>query len=229
MSHQFVAHYRMRKWVRRGLVAAVFVGVASSPLWWNAAGFAQDRTNQRRDQNQPQKQQEPDEAQMAEMIKKYEEAAAPGKFHDYLKPLAGNWQVSVEFTGPGGVMTSQGQATSEWVLGERFIKQEFSGEMMGREFKGIGYTGYDNSTKQYQATWMDSMSTAIFYMEGAADEEGRVITLHGQGVDPLSGEMKTYKHVWRLESDEQNVMEMYEPGPEGQMTKTATLTYKRAR
>lgn len=230
MSRTTDARDGAQKWLRRSIVAAVLVGAASSPLWWNAGSFAQQRTDQRQQGQQPQQQQQPpSEQQLAELMKKYEEAATPGQFHEHLKPLAGDWEVTAEFQSPAGSMTSHGKASCEWMLDGRFLKQDFSGSMMDREFSGMGFTGYDNSTRKYQSTWMDSMSTAIFYMEGDIDEEGKILTLTGQGVDPATGEMKTYKHVWRMESSDQNVMEMYEPGPEGQMTRTATLTYKRVR
>jgi len=215
----------VRKWMRRGLVTAVFVGVASSPLWWNAAGFAQERQPA---QPQEQKQQPPDEQQMAEMMKKFEEAAKPGKFHELLKPYAGKWQVSAVFGAPGAEMTSQGSATNEWVLGERFLKQEFSGDMMGQQFSGIGYTGYDNTSKQYQSVWLDSMSSAMFITEGEASEDGKTLTFTGQAEDPMTGEMKNFRHVMKLVSNDQYLYEMYEPGPGGEMNKSATLTYNRS-
>lgn len=212
---------RVRTWTRRSLIAAVFVGTATSPIWWNATGFAQERQQQ-------QQQQPPDEKQMAEMMEKFEEAAKPGKFHELLKPYAGKWEVSAVFGGPEGEMTSRGKATNEWVLGERFLKQDFSGDMMGQQFTGIGYTGYDNTSRQYQSVWMDSMSSAMFVIEGEASEDGKTISMTGQAADPMTGDMKNFRHVMKLVSNDQYIYEMYEPGPDGEMTKTATLTYNRA-
>ena len=212
----------LRRWLRRGLVAFVFVAVASSPLWWQAGSFAQERTAEQQGREQP-----PDN--MDEMMKKYAEAATPGKAHELLKPLAGTFDVTAEFDSPQGTIKSTGKATSEWVLDGRFIKQDFAGDMMGQPFTGIGYTGYDNSTRKYQATWMDSMSTAIFYMEGEMDTAGKTLTMTGEGFDPAAGKMVKHQHVYRLDNKDAIVFEMFAPGPDGQMAKMATLTYKRAR
>lgn len=216
-------HPHVRRWLRRGLVAFVFVAVASSPLWWNTGSFAQERTAEQQGREQP-----PSDEAMAEIMKKYQEAATPGKSHDLLKPLAGTFTVTAKFDSPQGTITSTGKASCEWVLDGRFLKQDFSGDMMGAPFTGIGYTGYDNSTKKYQATWMDSMSTAIFYMEGEADTAGKTLTLTGEGMDPATGQMKKYQHVWHLDNKDELTFEMFEAGAGGQMTKMATMTYRRA-
>lgn len=212
----------MRRWLRRGLVAIAFVAVASSPLWWNAGTYAQERSSKQQGREQP-----PTDDQMAEMMKRYEEAAAPGKAHELLSPLVGTFNVTAKFESPQGTITSTGKSSCEWVLEGRFLKQDFTGMMESQKFTGIGYTGYDNSKKKYQATWMDSMSTAIFYMEGEVDSSGKTLTLTGEGMDPAAGEMKKYQHVWNLENKDEIVFEMFEVGAGGQPTKTATLTYKR--
>ena len=59
--------------------------------------------------------------------------------------------------------------------------------MMGKTFEGVGLTGYDNQTKKYTSTWMDSMSTTLHVMEGASGDdntitqEGRYTRLHSRG------------------------------------------------
>ena len=50
--------------------------------------------------------------------------------------------------------------------------------MMGQPFTGIGVTGYDNHAKKYLSTWIDSMGTGIFSMEGTASMDGETITLN---------------------------------------------------
>ncbi len=75
---------------------------------------------------------------------------------------------------------------------------------------------------------MDSMSSAMFVIEGEASEDGKTITMTGQAADPMTGDMKNFRHVMKLVSNDQYIYEMYEPGPDGEMTKSATLTYNRA-
>ena len=40
--------------------------------------------------------------------------------------------------------------------------------MMGQPFSGVGIDGYDNLRKKYVTTWIDTMGTGIFSMEGTA-------------------------------------------------------------
>ncbi len=209
------------KWFRRALVCFVFVATASAPLWWNAAGFAQERQAERQQQTPP------GEQDMAEMMKMFEEAARPGEFHELLKPYAGKWEVSAIFGPPEAQQSSRGHATNKWVLGDRFLMQEFGGKMMGQQFSGIGYTGYDNTSRQYQSVWMDSMSSAMFVITGEASEDGKTITMTGQAMNPMTRQLQNYRHVQKLVSNDQYIYEMYEPGPDGEMMKTATLTYTR--
>ncbi|MEP6887745.1 MAG: DUF1579 family protein [Nitrospirales bacterium] len=45
----------------------------------------------------------------------------------------------------------------------------------------MGVTGYDNHTKKYMATWMDSMGTGIYFFEGSGPAiMGRPSRWHGQ-------------------------------------------------
>jgi len=97
---------------------------------------------------------------MEEMTKKMQEFATPGPAHKALDALAGEWNVEARYSmgGPGTPpTTSKGVAVTRWILGGRYLQEEFSGEMMGRPFKGIGVTGYDNFKKKYISTWVDDM------------------------------------------------------------------------
>ena len=179
-----------------------------------------------------------DARQLAEMLKRYEEAAKPGKFHDYLKPLAGEFAATAEFVGPNGPETSQGYSKNAWVLGGRFLRQDFSGSMMGRQFHGISYTGYDNVAGKYQGVWMDEMATGMFVSEGEAGDDGRTITFTGESIDPAGagdaggGQVRVYRHVLRILDEDRYALEMYEPGAAaagGEMQRTVTITYTRAK
>ena len=63
-----------------------------------------------------------------------------------LEPLVGDWKVEVKiWMAPDAPPTvSKGTAKSTWALKGRFVQQEFSGEFMGKPFRGISFTGYDN-------------------------------------------------------------------------------------
>lgn len=53
-----------------------------------------------------------------------------------------------------------------------------AGKLDGEAFSGIGYIGFDNVTKLYEATWMDTGSTGMTWYKGVrrlrqvGDDEG---------------------------------------------------------
>lgn len=228
----------MRTWTRRAIVAGVFLATATWPLWSGAISLAVHQDRQQEPRKTPEGQQQapaagrqaPDDAQLAEMMKRYEAAGKPGKFHDFLKPLEGEWNVAAETLGPdGSTTTSTGYSKNTWQMGNRFLRQEVSGNMMGRSFNALGFTGYDNVAGKYQSVWMDEMSSGMFYAEGEAGEDGKTITFTGEGTDPMSGQVKSYRHVVRIVDNDNHAFEMFEPGPQGEMTRTVTMTYKRVK
>lgn len=73
--------------------------------------------------------------------------------------------------------------------------------MMGQPYTGIGMLGYANHAKKYVSTWMDSMGTGIFSMEGKADKHDTRITLQGRYDDPLQGAMNLRAVMKLLDAD----------------------------
>src|SRR5262245_37478692 len=89
---------------------------------------------------------------MEQMMKKMEELAAPGPEHKILTALVGEWEAQAQcyMAGPDAAPTvSKGIAKTKWILGGRFVQEEFDGEMMGKKFHGLGLTGYDKFNKKY--------------------------------------------------------------------------------
>jgi hypothetical protein len=82
----------------------------------------------------------------------------------------GRWNTKTkEWMDPGQPpMESAGTCEQTMLCGARFLRQECAGTMMGTMVTGIVVIGYDNHSKKYISTWMDSMGTGIFFMEGTA-------------------------------------------------------------
>jgi len=167
---------------------------------------------------------------MEEMMKKMQAFATPGDSHKALEALVGEWDVEASYPmgGPGAaVTTSKGTAKSKWILGGRYVQEEFTGEMMGRPFKGIGVTGYDNFRKKYVSTWMDDMGTGIFISEGSADAERKVFTFLGKMDEPVTGEKdKPTKYVVQILSPDKHHFEMHDLSL-GDKSKVFEMTYTR--
>ena len=115
---------------------------------------------------------------MQAMMDVYKKLGTPGAPHKLLASMAGSWTTKIEsWCEPNKPpMESTDNCEQKTVLGGRFLQQEFIGEMMGSPFTGIGVIGYDNHTKKYVSTWMDSMGTAILFFEGTASADGKTIT-----------------------------------------------------
>ena len=165
---------------------------------------------------------------MQAMMDVYKKLGTPGAPHKMLASMVGSWKTKVKSwcdpnTGP---MESTGTSEHKMLLGGRFLQQEFTGEMMGSPFNGIGVTGYDNHTKKYVSTWMDSMGTALLVFEGTASADGRTITQESRYDDPIKGPM-TWRSVTKIVDDNTHVFEMYATYKEGKEEKMMEITYTR--
>jgi uncharacterized protein DUF1579 len=163
-----------------------------------------------------------------EMMKKMAELAAPGPAHKALDSLAGEWNVEARFWmgGPDPIV-SKGSAAKHWILGGRFLQEDYKGEFMSKSFQGMGLTGYDNLKQKYVGFWIDSMGTAMSTNEGTADAEGKVLTLNGTTDDPMTGEKnKPVRYILRLVSPDKHIMEMHYVAL-GEKSKVGEITYTR--
>ena len=170
--------------------------------------------------------QKPDEKAMMDAWMKY---AVPGEPHKKLASSVGTWDVAVTTWMAPGAPPTKATATSEVrsVLGGRYLEERFSGNMMGQPFEGIGYTGYDNYKKQYVATWMDSMSTAIMVMTGTPGASANTITFTGTMDDVMTGKPTQHRSVFTHTDADHHTHEMYGTGPDGKEFKSLELRYTR--
>ena len=162
-----------------------------------------------------------------EIIAKY---GTPSEEHKALEPLAGTWHAEVKFyMAPGKPPeVSEGTMTRTWILGKRFLKEEYEGKAIGESFRGLGLTGYDRKKQKYTAMWIDSMSTSIGTQLGTYDASTKTFTFTQQMFDPFVGaEVKT-RDVLRIVSDDRVVQEMFKQMPGGKTeVKTLEITYTR--
>ncbi|MEW6668768.1 MAG: DUF1579 domain-containing protein [Thermodesulfobacteriota bacterium] len=174
---------------------------------------------------------EPEEGMnMQAAMEIYQKLGTPGAPHKLLERMAGSWTTQsrcwMEPDKPA--MESAGTSEQKMLLGGRYLRQEFNGDMMGSPFSGIGFTGYDNHTKKYLTTWMDSMSTGIFLFEGTASRDGKTITQEAHYDDPVKGPM-TWLCMTRFVDDNTLEFEMYGTPDGGKEEKMMEITYTRKR
>lgn len=140
----------------------------------------------------------------------YKKLGTPGEAHKLLARMAGTWNTLTKSWWEAGKPPeeSSGVCEQRMVLNGRYLQQECSGDMMGTPFTGIGFTGYDNHTRKFVSTWMDSTSTAIWYFEGPIEADGKSFTQKSRYDDPVRGPME-WRSVCRLVDDNTMSFEMY--------------------
>lgn len=163
-----------------------------------------------------------------EMMQIYTELAAPGKPHELMASLAGSWTTKTkEWMDPQKPsIESTGTADIKMLLGGRYLQQEITGTMHERPFSAIWTIGYDNLLKQYISTWISTMGTGIFLMEGTASEDGKIITFKGQHAEVGGGEM-AHRAIWKIIDSNKQEFVMYGTHHGGQEMKMLETTYVR--
>ncbi|MDD5320547.1 MAG: DUF1579 domain-containing protein [Methylococcales bacterium] len=162
------------------------------------------------------------------MMELYTKLATPGEPHKLFASLAGSWTTKTkEWMEPGKPATeTTGSAEMKMLLDGRFLYQEYTGQMMGQPFSGIGIDGYDNIRKKYVTAWMDTMGTGFFMMEGTASADGKTITLTGQHPEPGGGYM-THRAIWKIVDSNTQTFDMYGAHHGGKEMKMMEITYTR--
>jgi hypothetical protein len=164
------------------------------------------------------------------MMEIYQKVGTPGPPHKMLASMAGSWTTkSKAWMEPDKPpMEDEGACEQKMLLGGRYLQQEFTGKMMGAPFNGIGVTGYDNHTKKYMSTWIDTMSTAIYFFEGTGRPDGKTFTQESRYDDPVKGPM-TWRSVTRIVDGNTMLFEMYGIDKTGKEEKMMEMTYNRKR
>lgn len=162
------------------------------------------------------------------MMDAYTKLAAPGEQHKQLASLAGSWTTKTkEWMEPNKPpVESTGSAEMKMLLEGRFLQQELTGQMMGQPYSGIETTAYDNLLKRYVTSWISTMGTGFFTMEGTASTDGKTITLKGQHAEPGGGYMK-HRAIWKIVDSNTQTFDMYGTHHGGKEWKMMETTYTR--
>ncbi len=153
-------------------------------------------------------------------------AGEPGEMHIWLARGVGTWDAVVKMTMPGEPSSeSVGTMKIEMVLGGRYQQGHFKGDMMGRPFEGIATTGYNNITKMFEGSWMDSMSTAIMTTKGS--KEGDKLVLKGEMMDPVKNKPIKERQVFSYPAPDKMLAEFYHE-IDGKDVQVMTINYTKS-
>ncbi len=165
---------------------------------------------------------------MQTMMEVYRKVGTPGEPHKLLAKLEGSW--TTRNTGylegkPAGE-ASEGTSEKKLILDGHYLREEYSGNMMGAPYSGISILGYNNHTKNYESTWIDSMSTAIYLFAGKISADNRTITQECSYDDPVRGPA-VWRTVTRIKDDNTLEFEMFITPKGGREEKMMEMTSRR--
>ena len=140
----------------------------------------------------------------AKAMEAYMKAGAVTADHEALKYFMGRWKVEAKMWAMPGAPPTQSVNTNEgeMILGGRYVRLTYKGEMMGQPFEGLQISGYDNIAKAYQTLWIDNSSTSFYILTGTYNAAKKTYTFTGRWADPLGGEAPVRMVVTIVSPDE---------------------------
>ena len=149
-------------------------------------------------------------------------SSKPGPEQTFLAKRAGEYTRVIKFVGQDGEWT--GTSKISVILGGRFVLEENQDTVMGRPVEGTRIWGYNNSTKQYEAAWMYTMSTAITRLTGTSADGGKIIDYTSTSAEP--GGTQLHARVRQID-DDHFVITLSAPGADGKDAPFQETTYTR--
>lgn len=158
-------------------------------------------------------------------------AMTPGAEQARLNELVGSFDVviSVWSTPKSAPMTSSASAVSSWVLDGRYVQTSLAGFIDGKPYSALGYSGYDNAGKVYQASWMDSASTAQTWYQGGFTPGSKMAVMSATTVNPVSGKPEPLELHLSIDAAGNHVTELWGMGGGKTRFKMMELRYVRSK
>jgi Protein of unknown function (DUF1579) len=141
---------------------------------------------------------------------------------------AGEYTRIIRFVGGSAAENAPSTGTSKItvILNGRFIQEQNEDVVFGRPVSGLRIYGYNDATKQYEASWMYTMSPAIMSLTGTSADGGKVVDYTGYTYTSNGG--KTALHArMRQVDDDRFVVTLYTAGADGKEAPFQETTYQR--
>ena len=146
----------------------------------------------------------------AVLILAWSAAAAPkDPEHARLMAMCGTWDVELTFVfqpGSPGV-TTKGTSTITPLFDGLFIEEKIEGALNGRPFTTLSWTGFNTSTKQYEATRIASTNTIRIAETGTYDEKAKQFELKADY--PMAGDTWHQRTVIQAKSADEMTVSSY--------------------
>lgn len=145
------------------------------------------------------------------------EAGTPGEMHKWLAKGVGTWsgKCKMWMKEGGPAMESDCTDTVTAIMDGRYIKCEITGEMPGLPgpFKGGSVTGYDNTAKKFQSTWIDNCSTGMMTGTGELSSDQKTLSWKFDMTCPVAKKTIVMRQVEKHTSENAFTLEMWGPDP----------------
>jgi Protein of unknown function (DUF1579) len=170
-------------------------------------------------------------AKTAAVARAMDNAMTPGDYQKRLEPMIGSFDVRVLiWVDPSKPpIETTASAVSTWVLGNRFVQTMLVGGPSADAFNAIGYIGYDNAAKQYQAAWMDDGSTAMTLYTGGFSADGKSATVKASIINSGTGKPTPLELRMNLGANGGHVTQLWGQGFGTKMFKMMELQYTRTK
>jgi hypothetical protein len=153
----------------------------------------------------------------------------PSSAHNLLQRFVGEWEVKLTFWSAPGAQgqSSHGHSSITWILGRRFVQEQFKGQALGASFEGMGILGYDNGAREFKTLWLDSLNTAMTVATGRYAPDTQTFELESELYDPLRSGIKVVRSTLRFTSSDSYVFTMQDESPEGKSFTALEMVYVR--
>jgi len=167
----------------------------------------------------------------APMARALENAMTPGEGQKRLDPLIGTFNVAIKIwvTPEGPPIETTAASVNTWVLGGRFVQMMLNGDAPNAPFSGTGHIGYDNVSKNYQASWMDTGSTAITLYTGKLDAAGKSALMKGSIANAITGKPSPVELRMSINADGSHLTQLWGQGKGSKMVKLMELRYTKVK
>jgi hypothetical protein len=138
-------------------------------------------------------------------------AGAPGPQHQMLANHAGSWKVEGKMwmTPDAEEAPMTATATTQSLLGGRYIVEDYQSDFMGAPFVGRLMRGYDNVSGKFWSVWVDYMSTGHYVAHGTETSPGHV-ELIGTAADILTPGGRQTRMTFTDTGDGSYTMKMFD-------------------
>jgi Protein of unknown function (DUF1579) len=164
----------------------------------------------------------------------------PGAGHAALAPLVGSWRVEMGIYGTMGrsadlppIVSNDIRTTRIWVADGQYIEETTEGTVEGQPYWRRGWLGYSNIDRRYEWVTIAPRVPMMIYVGKPGSGEQMPIEVTGvftdQGVvsERTVGKPVVQRTVFRIESNDRHVSELYFTPPGGKEQLALRIVYTR--